>query len=235
MYANARTKNHKGVTIPSQRRYIRYLGTFIENNHAVPFPDQQLRLRLIRFNTPLNKSYKLTFIVQDKDRHTIYSHRKNGDADYVVSQPDKDDQTEIPCDVLIHDDVKIIVQFQKKSKDKELFHCWINTQFVQHGQVIIPKFECDKTHKDKKHEKYSKDWQLQLVFHDKNGRAFPPPPSPSSMTTTTTKPESINHDGPAPINTSLKNEHVLTPPSTPPPALPLNLVEEEDDDDDNNA
>lgn len=172
VYAKARTKNNKGVTIPSQRRYIRYLGEYLNNNSQVPFPGQQLRLRLIRFHSPLKKALNLTFVVQDKDRNNIYTH---AESETVTSDP-KSEYTEIKCDVLIHDDCKIIVQQQKKGKWKELFHTWVNTQFVANGLMVLDKPQCDKAHKDKKHEKFRKDWQVEFVFHDRSGQPFPPPP-----------------------------------------------------------
>ena len=36
-YARIRTKNNTGVTIPSQKRYIRYFETFLQANFVPPY------------------------------------------------------------------------------------------------------------------------------------------------------------------------------------------------------
>ena len=62
-YANQRTLNKKGVTIPSQIRYIRYFETFLSSNYEKPF--MKCIPKIIKFD--LNKKYTNMIINYNTD------------------------------------------------------------------------------------------------------------------------------------------------------------------------
>eukprot|EP01087_Luapelamoeba_hula_P016849 TRINITY_DN5217_c0_g1_i2.p1 TRINITY_DN5217_c0_g1~~TRINITY_DN5217_c0_g1_i2.p1 ORF type:complete len:381 (-),score=66.21 TRINITY_DN5217_c0_g1_i2:104-1246(-) len=163
-YAAARTFNQKGVTIPSQIRYIRYFEQCMrigalpnaENVtlshiilHGIPknVPEIKLTINVVRENvlTPV-------FHLKRKVKDLLKEQSKQGDK---YSTPDSLSKLVIPCDVVLSGDVKL--EFEK------LLHFWIHTAYVQKN-TILRKEEIDKAHKDKKCKTFVSDFRVELCF-----------------------------------------------------------------------
>lgn len=76
-----------------------------------------------------------------------------------------------PCDptqgCIIAGDVKFCFLDQDTiGSDDPMFHCWINTAFVDpHSlRVTLTKAECDKAVKDKKCEKFDREFKVEFQF-----------------------------------------------------------------------
>lgn len=170
-YANARTHNKKGVTIPSQQRYVRYLERVLmlpENQNVnwdgvfqVPHPKQtMLKLtRIVLSPTPLMKS-NLSFQIVNCDFKVMYEYHSdhpNGKA------KDNDDSFEFTCNVDVCNDFKIVFVKLRGNKFKRFGQCWMNTCFIDDGKVVFTKPELDKIYKDKK-KKFAPNFKVEVFF-----------------------------------------------------------------------
>jgi len=75
---------------------------------------------------------------------------------------------ELPCEprVALCDDLKFIFKEKKllSPTQKDLFHFWINTNFIIKTYVSIPKLDIDRLHRDYKHKDYPKDFRIEIFF-----------------------------------------------------------------------
>eukprot|EP00163_Fabomonas_tropica_P024584 TRINITY_DN423_c0_g1_i2.p1 TRINITY_DN423_c0_g1~~TRINITY_DN423_c0_g1_i2.p1 ORF type:complete len:262 (+),score=41.46 TRINITY_DN423_c0_g1_i2:377-1162(+) len=80
LYNKARTQDGKGVTIPSQRRYIRYYEYILKNNDVMP-PEPLFFIMMIHLDH-VPPSFKPDIVVKNHDR-VLYNTKKDateGDA-----------------------------------------------------------------------------------------------------------------------------------------------------------
>lgn len=179
-YANARTMNKKGVTIPSQQRYVRYLDRVLQLNkdlswdgtYLTPHPEQT-SLRIVSVSlrpAPLFKA-KLSFQIYNSDFKVIYKYhedrdkkeKNHGGVTYETTDASVDmDQCK---SAVVHEDFKIMLLKQEGSKYKKLGQFWLNTQFIDDMSITIPKLELDKIYKDaKKNVKYPENFSVTVQF-----------------------------------------------------------------------
>ena len=59
-----------------------------------------------------------------------------------------------------------------KGKEKEIAHFYLNSAFIEGNQVILKKKEIDKVVSDKKHKKFSPEFELVIKFKDAEQSAF---------------------------------------------------------------
>ena len=72
-YARVRTKNNTGITIASQRRYIKYFESFLQSNFSTPY--MKLIPKIIRTQFPFlinNNEIKITNILQSFQKEKSY-------------------------------------------------------------------------------------------------------------------------------------------------------------------
>jgi len=172
-FAQQRTSNSKGVTIPSQMRYVRYFYAFLkeylwEGGRGIdkfPFegcPYVLTNVRIItvpRFNG--DKGCQPFFIVKNLEGDNIYDSRK---LSFAVNY--KNEQyINIPCSVPICGDFRIDFRTEEEfSGDKAMFHFWISTAFLQDNFLYLDKRNIDKANKDKSHKVFDEEMGLELFF-----------------------------------------------------------------------
>ncbi|XP_020713029.1 uncharacterized protein LOC101450346 [Ceratitis capitata] len=170
-YAEKRTKDRKGVTIPSQRRYVQYFAKLISS--GVPYEKRYLQFCEIRFT-------EANLLHSNGTVHCSISRLEdNGCSVKVVPL------LSLPIDfrksytldlknqsLCVYGDIKVELTHKKK-----LFHFWFNTYFVRDDAVIedegkdsklvytLHKCEIDDAHKDKEHKCFSEGFKVQLVFY----------------------------------------------------------------------
>lgn len=181
-YGDARTLNNKGVTIPSQRRYVEYYGHFIRN--SLQYAPTTILICSFEMNAipNINGSCSPYFIIWQKGVKLYQSK---------VFDVCKKDKT-IRCDLLTPTPVcgDIKVEFYHKDwKTKErIFIFWFNTFFVKCGYTpdspdggaeknlieknedgselrtfSLSKEDLDKANKDKRHKIYPQDFQVHVT------------------------------------------------------------------------
>ncbi|CAF1145574.1 unnamed protein product [Adineta ricciae] len=147
-YAQQRTSNEKGVTIPSQRRYVEYLGHLL--NSQVTYTPKQILFTGLLITYDLNQmnhtSLSYTVRLVSPDRRIQYKSfevslerdltiRRDLPADYSVLEATHKHfipPSNSECRILLEEDVLIEIYLTKtrRAKPEKLCHFWFNTFFL---------------------------------------------------------------------------------------------------------
>lgn len=194
-YAAMRTYNKKGVTIPSQIRYVRYFG----ESMLLEKPEVETKLlQLNRFimhtlpkggnasdiNFTIHVGKTLVFTYKDyvekmklKDEPKVVkvgkkkgkkdSHDDKEKGKEEENEEEEDDTATFECGgVPIWGDVR--VEFEKQGG--KIFQFWFNTSFVKNNNMVIVKEGLDKAHKDKHHKTYDEHFRVEAQFEEPQSR-----------------------------------------------------------------
>jgi len=173
-YASARTNNDKGVTIPSQRRYIQYFARYMRNNLA--YEPRTLLLTSITFvgiPTFNSNTCSPSFIVYQK-KNTLLKSKT-----FEINKSEKEFKLVLPNPLPICGDIKIDFFHKDFLKKERMFVFWLNTFFLEMGMNKIEnnhaqhngedvdtfqyeKHELDKANKDKKHKFFPEQFKIRL-------------------------------------------------------------------------
>ncbi|XP_067621507.1 serine-rich adhesin for platelets [Eurosta solidaginis] len=170
-YAEKRTKDRKGVTIPSQRRYVQYFAKLIRS--GIPYEKRILQFCEIRF-TEANLLHSHGTV------HCSISLLEDHGSTVTLLGLPIDFRKSYTLDLKNHalcvaGDIKVELTHKKK-----LFHFWFNTYFVRDAAVVeeegdeaklvytLNKCEIDDAHKDKEHKCFAEGFKVQLVFYTEN-------------------------------------------------------------------
>ena len=152
-YGMMRVENGKGVTVPSQIRYVYYFECVIKNNIAYPIEYTPLVITKIKMKTvpPFSGmgSYCCpNFIVQNGEKVFKWSDVNKKKDGYPDLTPELD--FDIPNGFEVKGDVRIMFEHVKTiGKNETMFKLWFNTIFVpQNGVIVFPKGIVDKACKD---------------------------------------------------------------------------------------
>eukprot|EP00808_Paulinella_micropora_P000959 g62816.t1 len=191
-FAEKRTKNQKGVTIPSQIRYVHYYEIFLQKRRAAGsdalldelVPLKWLSLDKIRLHgIPKmleSEEVQMWFTIECEDKGSVVTV----DSKKAVECVRFDDPAtnalvfntrgKLPT---LFEDVRVTFYRSTKMGSKKMFVCWFNTRFLaldekidnqtlSSGQcrLVLPKNQIDKALKDKKHKLYSADMSLEFLF-----------------------------------------------------------------------
>jgi len=188
MFGRERTSNNKGVTIPSQMRYVRYMEFFLKKYHSIgkEFQMKGVPLKIISVrmfpiaNFDVGGGCDPYFILSNSEGKKFYNHKKK-----IGKIPEwrKEGHHEIKCDVPIQGDVLIsFYDHDAVSADDKMCACWINTSFIRKSPLLLKKNELDKAVKDKKCKHFPAKFHVEIFFsgvpnHD-DDEDIPPPPPP---------------------------------------------------------
>jgi phosphatidylinositol-3,4,5-trisphosphate 3-phosphatase/dual-specificity protein phosphatase PTEN len=178
-YAAARTLHQKGVTIPSQIRYIQYFEKRMKYGpprtetvflseivfHGMPKNIQELKFTICKAlrhsperdradsSVPLFHCKKK---IKDLLREDSAANREEGDHDADEDDDPSLPKLVIPANVPLCGDIKF--DFEK------LLHFWVNTGFVEDNKIVLRKHEIDKACKDTKDKNYPANFKVVLRF-----------------------------------------------------------------------
>eukprot|EP01017_Pseudomicrothorax_dubius_P007925 TRINITY_DN1254_c0_g2_i4.p1 TRINITY_DN1254_c0_g2~~TRINITY_DN1254_c0_g2_i4.p1 ORF type:complete len:288 (+),score=45.20 TRINITY_DN1254_c0_g2_i4:476-1339(+) len=161
-YGMIRTKNTRGLTIPSQIRYVFYFEESLQKGLTFrTLPVKRLKINLLRLTSLPNLGIT--------GRCEPWFRLKCGSVVYSS----KDDNMEYPRDgplefqledIYVVGDVKL--EFFSKgllNMQTKLFSCWFNTYFVATDEVfVLEKYMLDKAWKDKDHKIFDPDFALEI-------------------------------------------------------------------------
>ncbi|XP_030382794.1 uncharacterized protein LOC115630404 isoform X2 [Scaptodrosophila lebanonensis] len=168
-YDEKRTKDRKGVTIPSQRRYVQYFSHLICS--SVPYKKTSLHVSQIRFEEArclygLGTLQCSLSVLVDSTTEKVRTQQLGAwtidfNKSFVLDISDPS--------LTISGDIK--VELLQKSSRKIIFHFWFNTYFVRETAVCesngntvrylytLKKCEIDDAHKDKEHRSFSENFK----------------------------------------------------------------------------
>eukprot|EP00468_Gymnochlora_sp_CCMP2014_P012557 CAMPEP_0167760780 /NCGR_PEP_ID=MMETSP0110_2-20121227/11779_1 /TAXON_ID=629695 /ORGANISM="Gymnochlora sp., Strain CCMP2014" /LENGTH=570 /DNA_ID=CAMNT_0007647335 /DNA_START=670 /DNA_END=2382 /DNA_ORIENTATION=- len=163
-FASKRTRDGKGVTIQSQRRYVHYFEKYVSlRRKGLRPPDKTLMLYEIQLKGVNKSSDDIWFQILNKGQrfkseNTLIQRKgfKEGHKKWIEFSLQR---SPIP----LYKDVKIIFY----RRNEKIFHFWFNTQFVTGLDLVIPKANIDKASRDKKHKKYPADLCVELHFQSR--------------------------------------------------------------------
>jgi phosphatidylinositol-3,4,5-trisphosphate 3-phosphatase/dual-specificity protein phosphatase PTEN len=165
-YGLMRVANAKGVTIPSQIRYIKYFEKMLNENWKQPVEFIKRKIIKIKmFSRPLfSKGYAPSFAIKNNlksyysGKKKTISNSENKEAIYDFN---------IEPGFLVEGDVYIafykLGMFGKKTK---IFKLWFNTNFIPEGGNIyeFKKKDIDKACKDKEGKYFISGFKIEVHF-----------------------------------------------------------------------
>ena len=169
-FGDVRTADGKGVTIPSQKRYVAYWDMILRHHQGRDPPVRIMYLQSFKIHSlirPSGGGPEIYFNVYEKGKLKFESkklfsgpgksHIVHGDAYLFEFSRDN------PL-MQMTGDVKFVVYQQNRVlKDEELFHFWLNMSLCAEVEKI-PKMQLDKACKDKKHSDLCADLAVTVTF-----------------------------------------------------------------------
>lgn len=161
-YGLMRVDNGKGVTVPSQIRYVFYFEQILKHNIPHPVIFKKLCIKKIRMVT-IPAFSKMCFVVENKVDNKLNSYNYNKKETYEENAPFVDFELGDEGFIVIGD-VKILFYTVPMfgGKDK-IFKMWFNTNFVpEDGVLEIKKDLIDKACKDKNCKKFKHNFKIEV-------------------------------------------------------------------------
>lgn len=187
-FAVKRTHNKKGVTIPSQQRYVHYLEQCLKHERkGEKLPAcRPLSIKRISVFGPLPFAADALFVQllgHQRNHETARSFFTSKGRVCVVKSAAFNMMIMAPVDgegiyTVDHD---VCVKF--KNDNKKLFHFWFNTRFLEpinepdggvSYRLFLPKNQLDRACKDKHHELFPENLAVEVLFEpdkSKKGRS----------------------------------------------------------------
>ena len=167
-YGLLRVGTVKGVTVPSQMRYVHYFEYILKNKLPDPIIFKKVVLRKLKMYTipKVGKKFQPNFVVDNLKKSVKYSDIMSRKESYGFDL----DFIEFPLGaggIAVSGDVRIqFFQMQFLNlKSEKLFKFWFNTNFMpENGVFEIKKDEIDKACKDKECKTYKKEFKIELEF-----------------------------------------------------------------------
>eukprot|EP00300_Choanocystis_sp_HF-7_P037377 c53487_g1_i1.p1 GENE.c53487_g1_i1~~c53487_g1_i1.p1 ORF type:complete len:404 (-),score=90.23 c53487_g1_i1:36-1247(-) len=150
-YGAARTRDQKGVTIPSQIRYVTYFESIVREGG------------LRSEETLFLKRLRLCSLPMFKQLHFVVQHGFTGKNKVFVSSTLKLKKgMECPLDWDVHVPLVGECKFVFYEKKDKAFSFWINASYIDDGFMRIVKSTMDGAIKDKKHKVFPEEFAVEL-------------------------------------------------------------------------
>ncbi|KAI7887519.1 phosphatases II [Lichtheimia hyalospora FSU 10163] len=165
LYGTKRTTDGKGITIPSQIRYVEYFERWIKEGAIV----------VSEMNAAIHMTQLMIFNIPQAWRHTSLSMTIHIDQ-VEIFETDKmeatiDDTINMPLPAVpVKGDIKVTLYIKGRIYSKRyLCHFWFNTWFVSTSATItLAKDEIDGAFNDTHCRQFPKDFAIQIQFSSPN-------------------------------------------------------------------
>ena len=168
-YGMMRTDNGKGVTIPSQIRYVNYFEEIIKLKmpHPLIFK-KKIITKITMFTLPMfHKTYTPFFKIENNNN--VYNSSEKNKTDFRKEDLNAVVDFDIEKGFLVEGDVKLTFYRSKLfTKSEKIFKFWFNTNFIPYDCNIyqFKKNEIDKACKDKSNKYYSPEFKIIIQMID---------------------------------------------------------------------
>jgi phosphatidylinositol-3,4,5-trisphosphate 3-phosphatase/dual-specificity protein phosphatase PTEN len=188
MFAAARTENQKGVTIPSQIRYVRYMERYLKSYASVgrPFNFIGKPIRIVGFClSNWGKQCEPWFVVNIQGDYEVYNQKKENKGG--ITPWNKESPVHLMrCDIQVEGDVQVMFYTQDKSRKKKskMGAFWVHSSFVHSTKMLFTKEDIDNANKNKH---VPKNFTIEVFY-------APLPGTKNTFTSACTSPDP-NHPG----------------------------------------
>ena len=170
-YGNKRTSNGKGVTIPSQRRYVHYYDEYLQltnEDKIVNWERTMTTLYRVKFHGipkfDIGGGCDPYFKITRVDGKLFYDSRKHIQ---VPNLGGAEKECILDCDASFYGDVKFLFcDADPVGKDDKMFAFWINPCFIKNNYLCLTQNELDGAVKDKNNEQFPVGFKIELFFKD---------------------------------------------------------------------
>ena len=160
----------KGVTVPSQIRYVHYFESILKNKIPHPISFKRIMIRKVKMYTipKIGKKKLVTiFTIENQGKTVKYSDINKKKETYTVTNYDLP-FLEFPMNITglaVQGDVKFTFFQVQLLKNEKMFKFWFNTNFLpERGIYEIKKEGIDKACKDKKCKVYKEDFKIEIEY-----------------------------------------------------------------------
>eukprot|EP01103_Thecamoeba_quadrilineata_P007071 TRINITY_DN1684_c1_g2_i2.p1 TRINITY_DN1684_c1_g2~~TRINITY_DN1684_c1_g2_i2.p1 ORF type:complete len:678 (-),score=132.69 TRINITY_DN1684_c1_g2_i2:254-2287(-) len=169
-YAERRTRNQKGVTIPSQKRFVYYYERMLRENYTVE--DVATPTLLLTTVTLTNVTFSSDPTFTMKHRGEVFTSTEPPISKIL---PNHKRELQFKLNKVVRGENK----FQFYDKDgNSLFYFWIHATFVDDYKFVLQKDEIDGIKKSKL--SFPSDFTIQVAFEDAPAWTGGPAPEPGS-------------------------------------------------------
>lgn len=193
-YGHARTMNGKGVTIPSQVRYVYYYGRSILEPAKRNYQNRTLSLEKIVFKgvPDMSNGTSIPAFVIRHGPEQVVTYKSPWFEN--ISKDQKEAVLALDKPQPVNGDIKIEFIHKKGSGKEKLCHLWLNTFFVDDLKFTAKQPEIDKANKDKKNKIFPVGFAIEIYFQPIEGE------SSSNATTNTADATGVLPEPPGPKN-----------------------------------
>lgn len=165
-----RTANAKGVTIPSQMRYVHYYEQILRLGFPVTYT---YKVNHIRFRgvpvLDMGASAAKPWFQLYVDGAKVFDYKKAmGGAKKLHSFKKSEPYMDLDLtahDVRIANNVKIQVNNEGYSSTQKICHLWLHTGFITRNVLVFGRGVIDKVSKDTSGKKVPKNFAIEIYLH----------------------------------------------------------------------
>lgn len=166
-FGESRTSNKKGVTIPSQMRFVHYYEHILRHGPSPVFSYRITHIRLVGVpNIKTGGGCEPYFWVIENNIK-VYDHKESCDLTRFRPADENVDLDLTDQKIVVRDNVKI--QFFDKGdgvkKKVKMFHFWFHTAYVSSNYLHFGKGVIDKAVKDKHCRRYKREFAVEIFLH----------------------------------------------------------------------
>ena len=165
-YGMMRVENGKGVTIPSQIRYVEYFENILKNNmqHPITFV-KKIITKIRMFILPMfHKYFTPSFIIENNGKNYKSGKKKLNLKEKILIQL----LILIWIKDLMLKDYIAFYRIHIIGQKEKIFKFWFNTNFIPNDNNIyeFKKKDIDKACKDKNNKYYKPGFKIEVHFSD---------------------------------------------------------------------
>jgi len=167
-FGDRRTKNGKGVTIPSQRRYVyffdAYMKLFVQPKISFPFQGIPMTLRYLTLSHAPNfdkiGGCDPYAIISNHKEKCLFKQSNKNIRHFISPETDR----VLNFNAVVEGDFKVaVVDADFGSKDDYMFSFWLNTAFmIGNSSVLLTRHALDGIKQNK--NKFASDFSIRLEY-----------------------------------------------------------------------